>query len=111
MDITTIENVIKVTKLTKSAKFSIIHALKYKKTPEGQDPNSKNYLKLIISFKFEHSSMPTRSQSKIKTIGNANICDTFIISGNSIIGHSLAGPRRTKTGPKQLQMLKIEHLS
>ena len=56
--IATIKNVIKVTKLTISAKFSTVHALKYKKTPEGQKPSSKNYLKLIISLKYEHSSMP-----------------------------------------------------
>ena len=56
--ITTVENLIQMTKLTISAKFSIIHALKCKTTPEGQDPNGSNYSKLIISLKYEHSSMP-----------------------------------------------------
>ena len=75
IDITAIRQVIKNTKLTKSAKFSIIHALKFQKT-WGQDLNSKNYLKLTFSLIFEDFSIyRPKLQSNIKTIGHANICD------------------------------------
>ena len=91
--------------------FQYIPLLNLPKNLRKRSQTTKNTWKSSFYVGFSTTPCWSRSQGKLKTIENATKCGTLIVSCNSDKSDSLTCPKIQESCPKQIKILKNDHLS